>query len=73
LTNYTIEQYNYYKSINDEERAQKYIDLLDKTNNGLLNLKFTYETDDETTNKINKIKEKITKFINEQRIINDKN
>lgn len=72
LIDYAVEQHDYYKSIENNEYIQKYTELLDKTKCGLLNLKFTYENDNEITDKINNIIDKITTFNNSKNIVNNK-
>ena len=72
LIDYTLEQYTHYKSINDEEYVNKYTQLLNNTKCGLLNLKFTYEPDNESSEKINKIINKITILFDEKHIVDTK-
>jgi hypothetical protein len=55
LINLTIEQLNIYKEMLNEELVKNYINLLNKSINGLKNLKITYETDEESIFKLNNI------------------
>ena len=60
LIDYTLQQYMYYNSTNNDFYIKKYNFLLNATKKGLLNLKITYELDIENSLKITKIIEKIT-------------
>ena len=71
LIDFVLEQYNYYKLIGAEEYIQKYSELLNKTNDGLSNLKITYDNDSESIDKINKIMRKIRTIIDEQNTTNN--
>lgn len=55
LINLTIEQLNTYKEMSNEELVKNYKNLLNKSINGLNNLKITYETDEESILKLNNI------------------
>jgi hypothetical protein len=63
IINYTIEQYTYYKNINNIDFLNKYKELLNKTKIGLTNLIYTYENDVKIINKINSILSLITQTI----------
>ena len=60
LIDYSLQQYMYYNSTNNEFYIKKYNLLLNNAKEGLLNLKITYELDIENSLKITKIIEKIT-------------
>lgn len=55
LINLTIEQLNTYKEMSNEELVKNYKNLLNKSINGLNNLKITYQTDEESILKLNNI------------------
>jgi hypothetical protein len=64
LINITINQINYFEYIKNDELIDKFFNLLDKSVKGLQNLKITYESDNENSNKIIKIINKIDEYKN---------